>query len=326
MVDVEGGASTLIATPAGQGILIDTGWPSGAGAPDAAAHPDRDAKRIEAAMHGLGLHQLDYVIITHFHIDHIGGLGALAQAVPIGQFLDHGLLPHAVDGTPAALYAAYLKISHGRRQTARPGEVLRFKSVAGQPPLTLTILAAAKNVWRRPGAPDNPLCSSAESQPTDTSDNANSVASLLQFGNFRYFDGGDLTWNIEASLVCPKDEVGPVSIYQVDHHGLAISNNPVLLRTLRPLAALENNGPHKGGMAATFAHLRAVLPERDVYQLHLNLDTSAQDNAAPANIANPDTSDPGNGFRVVVASDGQSFRILNERTGQAREYHVGDGD
>jgi hypothetical protein len=188
--------------------------------------------------------------------------------------------------------------------------------------LTLTVLAANGVTAHFPPAQPNPLCAKATQMPRDTSDNANSIALLLEFGNFRYFDGGDLTWNVEGHLVCPKDEVGRVTVYQVDHHGLAISSNPVLLETLHPQVAIENNGPKKGGEAETFHRLQKILPDRDIYQLHRNLDTRAEDNTQTDNIANPDANDGGNGIRVDVDSDGNTFRVVNERTGRARQYQV----
>src|ERR1700685_569933 len=55
-IDVEGGQATLIVTPQGQSLLIDTGWPGFNG---------RDADRIVAAAHAAGLKRIDYVLITH---------------------------------------------------------------------------------------------------------------------------------------------------------------------------------------------------------------------------------------------------------------------
>ena len=80
-VDVEGGAATLIVTPAGESILVDTGWPGFEG---------RDAKRIEAAMQAASITQIDHLIITHYHTDHYGGVSELAKRVKIGKFYDHG--------------------------------------------------------------------------------------------------------------------------------------------------------------------------------------------------------------------------------------------
>src|ERR1700739_560217 len=79
--DVEGGASTLIVSPAGQAPLIDTGFPG---------NNDRDAQRIAATIKSAGLNKIDILEITHFHADHVGGAAALSKLVPIGKFYDHG--------------------------------------------------------------------------------------------------------------------------------------------------------------------------------------------------------------------------------------------
>lgn len=310
LIDVEGGASTLMVTPAGQSILVDTGWPG-----------ERDANRIVHAMQETGVHRIDYLIITHFHIDHVGGLQTLAAKVPIGQILDHGLLPGAVPSDiDAKLYANYVALTKGKRRTARPGESLPLKQLAGTPHISLQIISEHRHVRSLADAPSNPLCKNLTQQPYDSSDNANSVAMVLQYGKFRYFDGGDTTWDVESTLVCPKDEVGRVSLYQVDHHGMDISNNPVLIKTLDPKAAIEDNGAHKAGMPAAYHHVREVLAASDIYQIHRNLATSAADNTIETNIANPGTDDLGKGFHVIVSRDGKSFKIVNERTGEVRTY------
>lgn len=312
LIDVEGGASTLMVTPAGQSILIDTGWPGFGG---------RDADRILHAMQETGVHRIDYLIATHFHIDHIGGLKALAAKVPIGQVLDHGLLPGAVPSDiDAKLYADYVAVTNGKRRTARPGESLPLKQLAGTPQISLQVVSEDRKVRSLADAPGNPLCKELTQQPRDTSDNANSVAVVLQYGAFRYYDGGDTTWNVEGTQVCPKDEIGRVSVYQVDHHGMDISNNPFLIKTLHPKAAIEDNGAHKAGMPAAYHHVREVLAARDIFQIHRNLATSAADNTIEANMANPGAKDLGKGFHVIVSRDGKSFEVVNERTGEVRKY------
>ena len=81
-VDVEGGAATLIVTPAGESILIDTGNPG-----------TRDAERIHAvATQQAKLKKIDFLITTHFHGDHFGGAAPLSQLMPIGMVYDNCLL------------------------------------------------------------------------------------------------------------------------------------------------------------------------------------------------------------------------------------------
>ncbi len=70
-------------------------------------------------------------------------------------------------------------------------------------------------------------------------------------GQFDFLDCGDLTWNIEKKLVSPVDRIGPIDLYQVTHHGMAISNHPTLLQTIAPTVTIMNNGPAERGDAET---------------------------------------------------------------------------
>ena len=127
-IDVEGGAATLIVTPAGQSILMDAGWNRA----DA-----RDAGRIQAALRDAGVARLDFFIASHFHGDHVGGLPALAARVPIGQFIDHGDSVDQSSERGSAAWRAYLDAAGGRRRTVRPGDKLPLRGgrvlVRGRP-------------------------------------------------------------------------------------------------------------------------------------------------------------------------------------------------
>ena len=114
-IDVEGGQSTLLVTPDKQSYLIDTGW-----AGDGQSSPEpgdpakaRDANRIVAAARDAGVKQIDYLMITHFHPDHDGGVVELSKLMPIRHFIDHDtLLPEAQkDAGTKAAYERYLRSS-----------------------------------------------------------------------------------------------------------------------------------------------------------------------------------------------------------------------
>src|SRR5438093_7028851 len=77
----KGGNAQLYRLPGGESVLIDSGN-GGAGA-------TRDAARIMAAVKDAGLTQIDHLITTHYHGDHVGGLPGLATHVPIREFVDH---------------------------------------------------------------------------------------------------------------------------------------------------------------------------------------------------------------------------------------------
>jgi competence protein ComEC len=309
-VDVLGGGATLIVTPAGESILVDAGWPG---------FDSRDAKRIKAALDKHGLTAIDHLVITHYHTDHYGGVPQLAAIVPIKHFYDHGpmtALPE--DRNFAQMYGAYRAAAKDTTTALKPGDTIALKQGAG-PKLTLTVVAAGGDVIAGPAAPANPACASAVAQPEDTTDNRRSVAFVLRYGQFEFYDGGDLTGDVEAKLACPADRVGTVDLYQVTHHGQDNSNNPVLLASLKPTVAVMNNGPRKGGAAETVRRLKALPSLKGLFALHKNVSTGPEVNASPEHIAN-EAPDTGHGFVATVDAAGASFTITNPRTNATQSF------
>ncbi len=156
-----------------------------------------------------------------------------------------------------------------------------------------------------------------EIPPTD---NDNSLGFLLRYGGFRFLDLGDLTWNYEYKLVHPSDKVGKVDVYQVTHHGLDISNNTVLMRTVSPRVAVCNNGPRKGGSPRVIGELRRLPEIQAVYQLHRNLTVSDAENTDPTLIANDGPGKSGEPVRIAVAADGRSYTVAVGWAGAPRRF------
>jgi beta-lactamase superfamily II metal-dependent hydrolase len=315
-IDVMGGAATLLVTPERESLLIDSGWPG---------FDDRDPKRIEhVLMHVAGLDHLDHLATTHWHRDHFGGVEGLARRVRIDHFWDRGLPdPSAPDGDRAAfpdgpkpddpLGVAYRRLSEGKRRALYAGDVLPLKGVEA------IVLASGGAVIKASG-PTNPLCAEAPpDQKPDPSDNARSLALRFRFGKFDFLDGGDLTWNVEKALVCRVDAIGPIDVFQVTHHGMAISNHPTLVRTIAPTVAIMNNGPRKGGAAETVRLLKSIPSIEAAYQLHKNAATGADDNTDPALIANDDPAG-GQFIHVSVAEGGGQFTVQIGSDGPARTF------
>ncbi len=321
-VDSEGGGSTLIVTPAGESILIDTGNPGG-----------RDPSRIVAAAKDAGLTKIDHVIITHWHTDHFGGAAEVAQALPFGALYHRAIPDGDPDGRKQSTFPTQIKpfreIAAKRAELVRAGTQVPLLNAGGTPKLGLRCLAADQKFVEPTAAQakaKNPLTGSVPAKAADTSDNANSAVWLLEFGAFRLFDGGDLTWNIEEQLVTPVNLAGVVDVYQTNHHGLGVSNNPLLVQSLEPTVVVMNNGPQKGGEAGTFAAIKSTKSVQATYQLHESFKSPA-DNVAAEFIANRGNlvgaeaaKCPANVIKMTVAADGKSYTLSVPSTGHTRTY------
>ena len=316
-VDTDGGAATLIVTPAGESILIDCGNPG-----------NRDSGRIYKAAVKAGLKRIDHLLITHWHSDHYGGAGPLAKLIPIGKFYDRGIpetFPEDKTGFPV-LIRAYKAAGGDKSTTLKAGDKIALKQVAGAPKVELLCVCASGEPISAPaGAKDNPLPKDYKAHPNDPSDNAKSLAFVLSFGGWRFFDAGDLTWNVEAKLVSPQNRIGKVDVYQVTHHGLEISNNPVLIRTLDPRVAVCNNGPRKGGHPSVIATLRRLPDMQGLFQLHRNLRSEDSENTSPDKIANDGRRESGTNIRLVVEPDAKAYSVTVERTGKTFRYETRGG-
>ena len=314
-IDVEGGAATLIVTPAGESVLIDTGFPG-----------DRDAGRIaHVALEVAGLKQIDHCVITHWHRDHVGGVAPLSKLIPIKHFYDHGLPATIASDMQAENIEAYKVTTQGTSVTLKPGDPIPLqRSPQGAASITARVLAAGGMVLgEQAKEPQTRPCGeNFQSKPDDTSDNANSVGILFVFGRFKFFDGGDLTWNVENRLACPKNLVGSVDVYQVDHHGNDSSNSPALVQALNPRVAIINNGPRKGGEPVTFATLSKLPSIEGIYQLHRALRTTDKDNTAAGYIANEEEACQGNFIKLSVAADSKSYTLSIPAKQISRPYHT----
>jgi competence protein ComEC len=329
-IDVEGGQATLLVSPEGRSLLVDTGYPGTGTFQSTPSDPRaaRDAQRIVAAAKSAGVTRIDTLVLTHFHADHAGGVVELAQLLPIASFIDHGAVnPQAETSVKGTLdvFARYAAVrAKGRHTVAKPGERLPadgFNAViVSSDGRTLAApLAAATG--------PNPACAAAPTPPGDAYENPRSVGFLLTFGRFTFLDVGDLSGQPLFALACPKDLVGHADVYLVAHHGGEDAADPAMLSAFTPRAAVLNNGERKGGAAGTFAALHAALsaPGRsgieDVWQLHRS-SNSGVENFADSRIANLDES-TAHWLKLSASEDG-SFSVTNPRTGESKTYSARD--
>lgn len=307
-IDVEGGAATLVVSPQGQSLLVDTGYPG-----------HRDADRVvQVATREAGLRQLDHLIVTHYHVDHFGGAATILAALPIKHLHDNGQFAGLVDRPDPA----YWDLKVEKRSVVSPGDVLVEEPAAsGRPAFAIRCLAARqKFAPAPPGAEPTPGCAEAAVRPVDNTDNANSVVSLVSFGDFQFFDAGDLTWNIEKELVCPTNRVGQVDVYQTTHHGMDVSNHPLVIRALRPTVAVFNNGVTKGCEPQTFLTLKATPSVEAIYQVHRNLRGDGSPNSEAEYIANDEKDCKANFIKLSVDADAKHYTMQIPAKGHRRTF------
>jgi competence protein ComEC len=276
VVDTEGGHAVLYVSPTGESLLEDTGNPGG-----------RDTDRIMEVIKSAGVTQLDHVILTHYHVDHVGGLEELAKRIPIKHYIDHGATVEPKEQVPgfqkmyAELYGA------AKHTVAKPGDKIPFGGV------DITVVTSAAQVIKTPlpgGGKPNPEC--ADFKPRDESrvdpENPQSVGVVYTYGKFRTINLGDYTWNAEQNLMCPNNPIGKVDLYLTSHHGIDQSGSPALVHALEPKVAIMHNSTRKGGAVQTMQVLYSSPGLQDIWQIHWAYAAGMEWNTPGVFIANPE--------------------------------------
>ena len=335
LVDVEGGNATLFVAPSGESLLIDTG--------NGGAAASRDGDRIMTAVSDAGLRQIDHLITTHYHGDHLGAMENLAGRIPIREFIDHGPTVQPSPPIDAFLGDVYPKLYATARHTVvKPGDRVAMKAIETR--VVASAGQALSSALPGAGGP-NPYCAAYKPKDADPTENAQSVGTHITFGKFRTVHLGDLTWNKEFDLVCPSNRLGTVDLFIVSHHGQAISNSEALVHALEPRVAILNNGTRKGGQPDAMRVLFSSPGLEDLWQIHFSL-LSGQEYTVPGLfIANgvddptttmpiaaltpppagpgapppPAHNGPAHWIKVSAREDG-SFSVANGRNGFSKAY------
>ncbi len=318
-IDVEGGAATLIITPVGESILIDTGLPK-----------MTQVKRIAETVKEVTEHdRIDHLIISHYDIDHHGGAAGLAKLLPVRNLYDNG---KGFEGQVNDPGEAYWNLKCDKKHVVEIGQELTIgqSSAADAKPVVLRCVAT-----RRKFAPpvagnlakkNTTICEGEKKQKAaDKSENRNSMVLVLSMGGFRFYNATDLTWNLEEKLVCPYDIVGPVDVCQVTHHGLDRSNNPLVWQTIKPTVAIMNNGARKGCAPEVVKNLRGTDSIKAIFQLHKNQrPDQGEFNTEPKRIANTEKGKAGNLIKLSVAKSGDSYTVSLPATGYEETFKTVD--
>jgi hypothetical protein len=273
-----------------------------------------------------GLKQIDYLVTTHFDVDHYGGILELSKRIPIKCFIDNDTPPERVRARQSfrKLNPLYEQATKGKTKLLGAGEDIPLKNdPRGRiPSMQLHCVASQKRVEGFAGDIDAAVEGFEMTKP-DTSNNAGSIALVLTYGDFKFFAGGDITLNVEHHLAHPVNRIRKVALYQVTHHGLDMSNNPVLLKALSPKVCVAMNGPRKGIQPRTFRELKLLSSVEAIYQIHYNTQYGDEGNTSAEFIANPkDNPDKGEYIKASVYPEKGIFTISIGPAGPTRIYPI----
>jgi len=307
-IDVEGGKSTLYISPSGESMLVDAGYDGNGG---------RDAERIAAAAREAGVKQIDYLVITHYHGDHFGGVAQLAGRLPIRNFVDHGPNFETVKDV-GRLFETYTALrARGNHIVVKAGDRIPIQGMQVDV-VSSAGIPIAKSLAG--GGTPNALCANYLPIKDDTGENSRSIGVVVTLGRFRLSDLGDLYWNQEGDLACPNNRIGTVDVYMTTHHAKRTSGAPALVQAMRPRAAIMNNGPDTGAAETHWETIAQSPGHPDIWQLHYATNNARKYNAPKAMIANLDGKEcSGRGILLSAKPDG-AFLIRNLRTSKEKHY------
>jgi competence protein ComEC len=310
-IDVEGGKCVLAVSPSGESLLFDLGW---------SGYNGRDSNRIVAAAKAAGLKQIDYLVVSHYDLDHMGDVPLLMSKFPVRTVVDHGPLETSGKGAEERYKAYEAALSGVKHLVVKPGDVIPIRG------LDVLVVTAAGKWIDKPlegaGQP-NPLCATTPvkpNRPEDLEDNM-SIGLLFTYGRFRMLDLADFEWDYDYKLMCPNNPIGTVDVYQVSIHGQDKGVSPVLAQALHARVALMGNGGRKGGAPASWETLRAAPGMEDIWQVHES-EAGGKDHNPPANfVANPaGTAKDGAYWLKLTAQRDGSFAVINSRNGFTKSY------
>ncbi|MFP4459725.1 MAG: ComEC/Rec2 family competence protein [Candidatus Zixiibacteriota bacterium] len=233
-INVGQGDCTLIIAPNGKSLLIDAG------------KNYQGNNQVVPYLRSQGIDSLQYIIATHYHADHIGGIDEVLEEIPVSRFVfDHG----GGDDITTRSYADYIEAIGEKRMTINQGDGY--------------LIALDDDVIFE--------CVASNGNGLDgLSENDKSVCIVVRYGDFDYFIGGDLngvnsssSTDIESMIA---DDIGEVDGLKLNHHGSSSSSNRYFLETLEPQFAVIPCGSNSYGHPHTEVIARLTEMDIDYFQ------------------------------------------------------------
>ena len=310
---IDPGKSSLMVSPSGETLLFDAG-----------GSVDRIVEVVTAA----GVKKIDYMVVSHYDGDHVGGVPGLAGRVPVGTFMDHGA--NVQLGNPRYLKnvdAYNAVVANAKHIVLKAGDKIPIKGFDVQ-----VVMAAGKAITQplKGAGQPNPACETTPRKKWgldnrgifddhDTNENSRSVVLLIGYGKFRMLDPGDLTWNMDREMFCPMNRVGTVDLYMTANHGVENANSPIMVYALHPRVIVADNPLSHGATPEVFDIVKASPGLEDYWQLNYQPAGGEKSNTQPDLIANP-AGGPGGKWLKISAEENGAFTVTNSRNNFSKTY------
>jgi beta-lactamase superfamily II metal-dependent hydrolase len=215
-IDIGQGDGAVLISPGGQVVVFDAGE-------DMKTH---DCTKQVSYLDQLGVKQIDYLYVSHYHFDHIGCVPTVLSQFPLrNDAIDRGF------SYPGTTYGNYVAAVGSHRKPGALGDILILdKNTAN--PVQIKIVAVDGN--------------SSSGTVHTSNENDLSLAALVSFGSFREEIGGDLSgdntqmYQDVETPVAP--DVGRIDVYKVHHHCSSHSTNDAWLTATQPAVGIISTG------------------------------------------------------------------------------------
>ena len=268
-----GRADSILIEQNGRYGLIDASNPY-AGAEEvevvgrAEKNADRSVQAVITYLKKLKVKKLDFILSTHAHADHIGGMPLIAY-----YFVDEGT---------KFIYKEYRK--------NREDNTALFKAAIGameEKGATLIDVTDKKYEFDFGEMHFQLINTNIHKKEEKSGENMNSIASIVTYGDKRIFLAADI--EIADDLIY-KDEIGKVDVFKMSHHGFG-DNSWELFTTLRPKYSIIMNTEYPKYIHVPAAFLQQVCKGEVYYSGAVEKASEDAENAAIRLYLSEDTSD-----------------------------------